>query len=349
MTLGATLVMSLLATLAHPATWLLALAGFLVRGGIIVFLIPILVLPTPVGLANVTGPTVVGFVLGGFSFDLAVLLAIGLGAVMAWIVFGGLLAAAIEVECIRIVALDEDVASSGPAAGDVADGPASPEAAAPSREIAPPPHAFDPTRQALRILAARMTMLFPLVATIIWASARTVAVTYAELTLPSDVTTPIVWRIVAAVPDAIVIVILVWLAGEIIGGLAARRIVLDGASIAGSLWGALTHALAHPLQTLVLFGVPAAALVLVLIPAGAAASVAWAGVRTALIDGDALVALALVVFVVLWAAGLALTGVVAAWRGAAWTVDAVKRGHRTFGGSPERPGDWNAAGGSGTL
>ena len=61
-------------------------------------------------------------------------------------------------------------------------------------------------------------------------------------------------------------------------------------------------------------------------------------------------AVLLIVFVALWAGGLALAGVVSAWRQAAWTVDAVRRGHRTFGGSPSRrPGDWKAEGGSGRL
>ncbi len=345
MTLGATLVTSLLATLAHPATWILALAGFLVRGGIIAFLVPILVLPTPVGIANLAGPTVVEFVFGGFSLGLVVLIALGVGGAMAWIVFGGLLAAALEIECIRIVARDEDVAGSAPAIDHVTG-------VADSPETAPvPPHAFDPTRQALRILAARMAMLFPLVVVIAWASARTVAVTYAELTLPSDVTMPIVWRIAAAVPDAIVVVILVWLVGEVIGGIAARRIVLEGASIADGLRGAVLEAIVHPVRSLVLFAVPAAVLLLVLIPAAGAASVAWAGLRAALVDRDTFAAiLALVVFVALWGGGLVLAGMVAAWRHAAWTVDAVRRGHRTFGGSPtRRPGDWKAVGGSGTL
>ncbi len=345
MTLGATLVTSLLATLAHPTTWMLALGGFLIRGGIVIFLIPIVVLPSPVGLANATGPTVVGFVLGGFSFDLVVLLVLAMGAVLAWIVFGGILAATLEVEGIRIVASDDDIVASRPGMD------AATLAAWDAEVAAAPAHAFDPSRQALRIVAVRMTMLLPLMAAAIWASARTVAVTYAELTVPSDVTTPIVWRIVAGVPDAIVVVGIVWAAGEIVGGIAARRIVLDGAPIAGALWGAVTHVVRHPLRTLVLFGVPSVALLLVVIPAGAAATVAWTGLRAALVDRDALVgAVALLVFLVLWAGGLALTGAVAAWRHAAWTVDAVTRGHRTFGGSAAgHPGDWNTEGRSGTV
>jgi hypothetical protein len=235
------------------------------------------------------------------------------------------------------------VVAAAPATDDAAEWRATVAAA--------PAHAFDPTRQALRILAARMTMLFPLLLAVVWASARTVAATYAELTLPSDITVPIVWRIVGAVPDAIAVVIIVWLIGEIVGGIAARRIVLDGASITGGLVGAVGQAVRHPLQTLVLFGVPTAVLLLVLVPAGGAASVAWAGLRSALVDRNVFgAALMLIVFVALWAGGLVLAGGVAAWRHAAWTVAAVQRGHRTFGGSASRrPGDWNAEGGSGRL
>jgi hypothetical protein len=345
MTVGATLVTSLLATLAHPPTWILALGGFLIRGGIVAFLIPIFVFPTPVGLANMTGPTVIDFVLGGPSVGLLAILLFVVVAAMVWIVFGGFLAATLEIEGIRIVAADEDVAAAAPSTDDVA------EAEWRAAVDAAPAHAFDPTRQALRIVAARMAMLFPLLVAVIWASARIVAAAYAELTLPSDVTVPIAWRIVATVPDAIVVVIIVWLIGEILGGIAARRIAIDGASITGGLVGAVTQAVRHPVQTLVLFGAPAVVMLLVLIPSGGAASVAWAGLRAALVDRNVvLAALMLVVFVALWAGGLALASVVAAWRQAAWTVDAVRRGHRTFGGSASRrPGDWNAEGGSGRL
>jgi hypothetical protein len=344
-TVGGTLVTSLLATLAHPSTWILALAGFLIRGGIVAFLIPIFVLPTPVGLANMTGPTVVGFVFGGLSMALLALLVLGVAAVMAWIVFGGFLAATLEIEGIRIVAADEDVAAAAPSPDDAA------AAHWHAAVAAAPAHAFDPTRQALRIVAARMAMLFPLLVAVIWASARTVAAAYAELTLPSDVATPIAWRIVAAVPDAIVVVVLVWLTGEVLGGIAARRIAMDGASIVGGLAGAVRQAVGYPVQTLVLSVVPAVGLLLVLVPAGGAASVAWVALRSALVERNVfLAALMLIVFVALWAGGLALTSVVAAWRQAAWTVDAVQRGHRTFGGSAgRRPGDWKAERGSGTL
>ena len=346
MTLGATLVTSLLATLAHPTTWMLALAGFLVRGGIVIFLLPIVVLPSPVGLANATGPTVVGFVLGGFTFDLVVLLGLVVGAVVAWIVFGGLLAAALEVEGIRIVA-----ARRGRGRLEPVDGRR--DRAVPHAPLeAPPPHAFDPSRQAMRVLAARIALLLPLLATVIWASARTVAVTYAELTVPSDVTIPIVWRIVAGVPDAIAIVVIVWVVGRdrrrdrrpadrprwrldrrwALGRRHVRR-----RPSASDAWccsasrrpGCCSSSSRRE-------------------PQRASRGRAFGG---ALADRDALAgAVALLVFVALWAGGLALAGAAAAWRHAAWTVDAVTHGHRTFGGSTAgHPGDWNTEGRSGTV
>ena len=49
MSRGAALTGALLVTLATPATWPLALAAFLIRGGILLVTLPIVVLPTPVG------------------------------------------------------------------------------------------------------------------------------------------------------------------------------------------------------------------------------------------------------------------------------------------------------------
>ena len=43
MTPGGTLLAALLVTLSKPATWPLALAAFLIRGGILVILLPIVV------------------------------------------------------------------------------------------------------------------------------------------------------------------------------------------------------------------------------------------------------------------------------------------------------------------
>ena len=96
MTRGAALTGALLATLVNPATWALALAAFLVRGGIVVVLLPIVVLPTPVGLGTALAPMLTAVAFGSVSAG-EVILAVGLSiAVVAWIIVGGWVAAALD-------------------------------------------------------------------------------------------------------------------------------------------------------------------------------------------------------------------------------------------------------------
>ena len=114
MTPGGTLLAALLVTLSRPATWPLALAAFLVRGGILVILLPIVVLPTTVGLGTAFGPTLLrrvrldparGHRRGRLGRDRCVV----------WLVVGGWFAAGLEAAGAWIVAGDEEVA--GPSAG----------------------------------------------------------------------------------------------------------------------------------------------------------------------------------------------------------------------------------------
>ncbi len=79
MTRGAALSSALLATLAEPATWALALAAFLIRGGIILVALPVVVLPTPVGIGNVVAPVLNTIAFGQVSMA-TVLGAVALGA-----------------------------------------------------------------------------------------------------------------------------------------------------------------------------------------------------------------------------------------------------------------------------
>src|SRR5690242_4505601 len=81
-------------TLAEPSAWIVALAGFLARGGIVVLLVPILPLPSPVGIANIVGPAVVTPA-GPSSQGIAILVAAGV-VVVGWIVFGVLIGAATD-------------------------------------------------------------------------------------------------------------------------------------------------------------------------------------------------------------------------------------------------------------
>ncbi len=162
-------------------------------------------------------------------------------------------------------------------------------------------------------------------------------------------TTPIVQRVLASVPEVIALVAITWIAGQIVGAVAARRVVLVGASAGGALRAALAEVVRRPFQLLALFLVPTAALIAVVVPTAAATASTWQRVRIAIAESaGALEGLATVsLFVGLWLGGLVLVSMVCAWRAAAWTLDAEQR---TFGVTPPAlPGDWPDAESSGSL
>jgi hypothetical protein len=326
-TTGRVLTTALGVVLARPTTWLLALAGFLIRGGILVVLLPIVTLPTPVGLANVVGPSIVSFVFGGPTIGIVILVLLSFALLMAWLLGGGFLAATMEVAVIAAVAADPELAPSSP------------------------PVTLR-RRAAGWILGARLFALAPLLAAFVFGATRLVAATYAELTLPTDATTPIVWRVLAAAPEAVVVIVIAWVLGEIVGATWARRLALGQDRTWRAIGRGIGDVLRRPLRTIILFLVPTLVVALVVIPAAAAAAATLAAVHQSfdpLID-PLLAFATLVAFVALWIGGLALIGMVCAWRQAVWTVDAVSRTARTFGSSTPTPaGGWNPAEVSGTL
>jgi hypothetical protein len=58
-TLRRRLVAALRASVADPGVWPIGMLGFLVRGGLVVLALPILTLPSPIGLATWLGPAVI--------------------------------------------------------------------------------------------------------------------------------------------------------------------------------------------------------------------------------------------------------------------------------------------------
>ena len=332
MTAGATLVASLLATLSRPATWPLALASFLLRGGFLLVLAPIVVLPSAVGVGNVLTPLLSTFVFHGLTPSIALLVAaIGVGG-LVWVVGGGLLAAAVESELVRRIAADEEAWVAGEPAG--AEQPA-----AGLRFVAHP---------AWRVLTVRLIASLPLLLALSWGAIRIVSVAYRELTVPSGVAVPLVARVVGGAGDAVAIVVGAWLLSETVGGLAARRVILSGDRVPIALRAAVLRLLRAPARCAALALVPLVPVALALLVAGLASSVASAALRTVMsFDAGALLVLLLVAaLVALFGGGLALIGVASAWRGAVWTVDLTG----TFGSTTYDPeGQWNAAADSGTL
>ena len=86
-TRGSTLA-ALLAVVVRPTWWILGLAGFLARGGILLFVLATVTLPSPLALSNVVAPLLVPIVFGGMTPFLLAVIGLGILSVVAWIVVG---------------------------------------------------------------------------------------------------------------------------------------------------------------------------------------------------------------------------------------------------------------------
>ena len=310
---------SLLAVLETPATWAFALVGFLVRGGWLIVLAPIVVLPTAVGIGNVVAPLLEDIAFGRNTDDVVRSVGTALVVVAAWLLVGGLLAAATEIETVRRTAASAEL---GVAA------------------------AMDRPGATRRVFVVRILALLPLIVALAWAVVRFVGVGYREFTNPSDVAVPVALRIVMGAPDAALGIVAAWSFGEIVGGIAARRIVLAGDGVRAALRGAIGRLRAGTARSIGLAALSAVILITVFLITGIATGTAWDALRGALAEGDASIAtsLILVLFVALFAGGLVLIGLVSAWRSALWTVDVLDAGgpgpNGTFGGGGRtRTGD----------
>lgn len=327
MTVGATLVASFLASIARPATWPLGLATFLIRGGFVLVLAPIVVLPSAIELGNLLAPLLTTLLFRGITLSIAVLQVAGGVGFLAWLLGGGVVAAAAESELVRRIAADDEAWGPG----------------------GRPPGFVPAARAARRVLLARLIAYLPLLAVgLPWSFYRFVLVGYRELTVPSDVATPVEIRIALGAPDAVALLVVAWLIGETVGALAARRVILLGARVPTALGWAIARLVRRPLRCAVLAAVPLVPLALILIVVGVAGSATWDALRAALtFGGEPLVALVvLLALVALFGGGLLLVGVISAWRGAIWTVEVAG----TFGATAHDPeGQWNGVSDSGRL
>jgi hypothetical protein len=285
---------SLVATLGRPDWWVLALAGFLIRGGFVVVMLPLFTLPTVAQLSTLLAPTVETLVIGGATPVGAVLGGLVLAAAIVALAIFGLAGAWFDQELTREVAADDDV------------------------ELGWRPTTLSVT-QAFRI---RLTAHLPTALALVYATARVVALTYDELLSPGDPTISVVARVLDRAPDVVAVVVLTWLAGETVGALAVRR-VAAGATPRQALWRSVRQLLS--LRGLATLGATSAAVLVVGLPFLLALGRAWEHLRTYVLDQvDAVpLAAALVLLVGTWILGLSILGAALAWRASAWTVEAA--------------------------
>src|SRR5262249_45508489 len=161
---------------------------FLLRGGIVVAILPIVTLPSALALSNAFAPLVLPLALG--RIDPAIVLgpaAIVLGLLL-WLVVGGRSAAGIDVAVVpdaRQSAVADarvgEAAQAGVDEGVASDGGTSDEDGS-AAHVTPPRHSTSGLDW--RVLALRLIAWLPLALAIGFGVAAIVEVTYAELTHP---------------------------------------------------------------------------------------------------------------------------------------------------------------------
>ncbi|MEO5704913.1 MAG: hypothetical protein ABIR64_08005, partial [Candidatus Limnocylindrales bacterium] len=100
---------ALVATLARPEWWAMALAAFLVRGGFLVIVLPIVSLPTAAAIVTTFSPAVETVILGKPSLEGAVVGSLVLMLVLAALAAAGLAGSWLDLALVREAAEDEDI------------------------------------------------------------------------------------------------------------------------------------------------------------------------------------------------------------------------------------------------
>jgi hypothetical protein len=287
---------SFLAALARPGWWAVALAAFLLRGGFLLIILPIVSLPTVANLTTLIGPTVQDMLLGGPSLESLLLGSAVLGAALVVVYALAYAGSWLDLQLVREATADDDVdlgwslANPSPAAG----------------------------------LGLRLVAHIPTAMALGYASIRIVDAVYLELTSPGNAVIPLPVRVLGHLPNALISLGVAWLVGEAVGGLAARRVA------AGEpVWGALGRSIRQVVSPrgLATLAVTSGALAALLVPFVVSTQTAWRSVRVSLYDGlDPAITLAAVVLLVgTWVLGLTVLGALLAWRATAWTLQIAPR------------------------
>lgn len=279
-----------IATRQRPSLWIVALCGFLARGGIVLLALPIVPLPSTVGLATFVGPTSV--TAAGLTAESVIRLVVITALAVTWLLAGSAIGALTDIALV----------------GDLAQ-PA---------DAVPRPR----RRLVARLIGLRLVALVPL-GLVVAITARPVGeLVYQELILPRDVAAPLLLRVVEGAQVQVACLVLAWIAGEVLGGIAVRLAILEDRPFARAIAGSVVHVVRHPLATI---GATVAGLVVLVAavgPALLATGLAWASLGAAAagsIDGPAVVG-STIVLVAAWVGCAILAALAAAWRGALWTA-----------------------------
>ncbi len=290
-------------TLVRPATWVVALAGFLAGGGVIALAWPITVLPTTSGVQNLLGAPISTLAFGDPSPEL-VRAAVILGVLGVVLLVAGLVIGSWAER--RVILLDLD------GAADEGYTPRQPHDGAPSTG---------------RIALVRGLSLVPPTVVLALSWPAIYSVTYQELILPEDLATPLPIRVIAQVPLQLAALVVAWLLADAAAAVGVRRLMTERRSAIAAWalgWVDLARR-AHRIVPIVLLG--DLALLVAVGPALAAAAVAWVRVREALeLSPSSPIGIVVVaLWVGIWLGAVVLAGVGSALRSALLTLEGAIR------------------------
>lgn len=306
------LVGSLSFGLSNPDTIVVALAGFLLRGGIVLLVVPAAVLPSVIGIAGATGVNAFG--IDGrptpWLFQVAAVASI---VVAIWLLLALVVGSLVDVWLIE-GALDGE------------------------RDATRRPRPAPELRVLLDLAGIRVICLVPLAVALALAYSRIYGVIYDELTVPSNLATPLAVRVVMGAATTVLAVGLVWLASETVAAVAVRRFVILAPGVWRALAGAIGQLVRRPISSAIAVAVSYGASLVATGLAIFATSTAFGWCSWAARDQQpfaitlgispysttrdfrpAIFLLAVVALGLAWIAALALSGVASAWRSAVFT------------------------------
>jgi hypothetical protein len=302
--------------LADMNASVVALAGFLLRGGLVLLVLPTIVLPSVIDVAGATG--VDAFGIDGhptpWLFEIVAIASVVAGI---YLILAFVFASLIDVWLIG-------------AALDRRDGAAAKRRPLPNLSLL------------LDMAAIRAVFVLPVAAVVVWAGSQIYTAAYNELTTPSDLVTPLALRVIEKASGAVAVLVLAWLAAEVASAVAVRRLILLDAGVWRASGGALVQIVRRPFSTLatVAASFGASVMVIGLAMVATAATFDWCRIAarnpvpvtvtlgigqfsTSRDFRPVVFILAAAALCLAWVAALALSGIASAWRSAALTGETV--------------------------
>lgn len=292
---------ALAAPVDQPQLWLLGTLSFILRGGLLALLLPIIVLPTQIEVRLMLGGNV-----GSSGLSPAFWVGVGAATIFSTGLVMVVLYALARIEVAAYAQLARD----------------------PDLDINPP---VDTGARVRDLFVVQSLSLMALLLAAVPLAAALGQATHGEVLRPSS-TAPVYDRVLAQVMWPLALLFIALPVIDSISAAAARRL-LSGRSVGSAVSGSIGALVRRPIRFLATAAVAWLALMAVVLASDAALTIAWNATRAAFLRttsvADMLTSLAPLLVAVLLAgvflSGLAVCGYVAAFRNALWTVTSPRR------------------------